>query len=333
MSASDDPLLHQLGELLRACGVSNILIADDLARQGTLKHIGMDRAVAEELCGMIVDDGCPWETVFCDTDETRTAWQSFCKALEPHLSQERCINEWVQYHYDSIRELPLFPFGQSCDGNYPPPGAVHVTTSPCRLWSCADQAPGAGLSFVHRTVDSLRTARRPCGPAFMFHGTTHLAAAEILDGGIDLTISDDRNDFGQGFYMTQDPAHAMWWANTGSRRRAPALLIFEDISTEHEGWVQELHLTATSKPTWSDIVEWKRRRAAEPPRLAISDRTTYNSRFHFVHGAHADPVAGSPFSHTSRTQFCVRQSSLAVVWRDALVAVIFLSPERATFGK
>lgn len=45
-----------------------------------------------------------------------------------------------------------------------------------------------------------------------YHGTNKTAAKNILENGIDLNVGRSKNDFGKGFYTTEDYKQAARWA-------------------------------------------------------------------------------------------------------------------------
>jgi hypothetical protein len=55
----------------------------------------------------------------------------------------------------------------------------------------------------------------------LFHGTTHSAALNILNGGVDLAYGKPYTDFGPGFYTTTSRAQAASWAWALSQSMLP----------------------------------------------------------------------------------------------------------------
>lgn len=61
---------------------------------------------------------------------------------------------------------------------------------------------------------------------FYFHGTNHHFALDILNSGLDITMSDQYSDFsiGHGFYFTDEPLQAFESVNLHTDK--PAILVF-----------------------------------------------------------------------------------------------------------
>lgn len=87
---------------------------------------------------------------------------------------------------------------------------------------------------------------------FLFHGTDHKSAKQILMQGIYLYAGREKRDFscGDGFYLTNKMEHALNWAKSTTAR--PAILIFQ-VKREDMDNARRLNLNK-NKEKWKEIV-------------------------------------------------------------------------------
>ena len=87
---------------------------------------------------------------------------------------------------------------------------------------------------------------------FLFHGTDHKSAKQILMQGIYLYAGREKRDFscGEGFYLTNNMEHALNWAKSTTAR--PAILIFQ-VKREDLKNARRLNLN-NNKEKWKEIV-------------------------------------------------------------------------------
>ena len=87
---------------------------------------------------------------------------------------------------------------------------------------------------------------------FLFHGTDHESAKQILMQGIYLYAGREKRDFscGEGFYLTNKMEHALNWAKSTTAR--PAILIFQ-VKREDLDNARKLNLNK-NKEKWKEIV-------------------------------------------------------------------------------
>lgn len=96
------------------------------------------------------------------------------------------------------------------------------------------------------------------GPMTVYHGTDDLSANRIRLGGLDPNPTNDKRDFGKGFYVTTSLHQAQQWANQHSRRkkRYPEVLEYRLHRDAIEGLS---HLTFTmATADFYDFVDYCR---------------------------------------------------------------------------
>lgn len=188
------------------------------------------------------------------------------------------------------------------------------------------------MNLIMKELDATRitqTLLSNSGPAdernvFLFHGTDHQSAADILDRGIHLSAGRQKRDFscGSGFYLTKSLDEALNW--TKSTTTKPAILMFQ-VNREYFDNARKLNLFENVEK-WQEIVSTFRSGQGtarmekslskesldliEGPRATVRRSETCNDLV-------LEPI---PFSY----QMCLISDDFAEKFEQTLYSVLFL---------
>lgn len=152
------------------------------------------------------------------------------------------------------------------------------------------------------------------GGMLLYHGTDELSAKNIIEQGIDLTMSTRCADFSQGnaFYLTKDYDSALEWSErmvqtSGQRAAIVAFKIDKDVLNA----VTHLSLTVddyTNKVWWQCVVSHFRRGRKSPDIALVLKDVKY------IEGPMAgnfEPEIPAPAEGGKLTQLCIHDQALA----------------------
>ena len=154
------------------------------------------------------------------------------------------------------------------------------------------------------------------------HGTGHLYAQDIIEGGIDVKRGACRQDFssGDGFYLGDDFKEACRWPASRGHLNT-AVLVFRVEKTELRGPDKGLDLRSDKK-RWLELV--KEFRSGRPAKKFVKSLKEYD----FIEGPMAsmsskNPNVDYPRQKEGTYQLCVKTDCCAEMFDRSLHSVIF----------
>ena len=154
------------------------------------------------------------------------------------------------------------------------------------------------------------------------HGTGHLYAQDIIEGGIDVKRGACRQDFsnGDGFYLGDDFNEACRWPASRGHLNT-AVLVFRVEKTELRGPDKGLDLRSDKK-RWLELV--KEFRSGRPAKKFVKSLKEYD----FIEGPMAsmsskNPSVDYPRQKEGTYQLCVKTDCCAEMFDRSLHSVIF----------
>ena len=188
------------------------------------------------------------------------------------------------------------------------------------------------MNLIMKELDATRitqTLLSNSGPAdernvFLFHGTDHQSAADILERGIHLSAGRQKRDFscGSGFYLTKSLDDALNW--TKSTTTKPAILMFQ-VNRGYFDNARKLNLFENVEK-WQEIVSTFRSGQG----TARMEKSLSIESFDLIEGPRAtvrrsetcndlvlEPI---PFSY----QMCLISDDFAEKFEQTLYSVLFL---------
>ena len=152
-----------------------------------------------------------------------------------------------------------------------------------------------------------------------FHGTSHIHARNIIDGGIKLTKGGERKDFsdGEGFYLAKqfDEAWKNKWAS--NRPSVSAVLVFRVRRADLRERRQALDLR-TDEDQWKSAIRAFRSGAS----------TEQFQEYEFIEGplssiSRGNQTLRNPIFHGNTYQLCVKHDNCAELFDRSLHSAVF----------
>lgn len=161
---------------------------------------------------------------------------------------------------------------------------------------------------------------------WLFHGTSHQSAENIRTAGISLLKSEQKTDFGPGFYLSRNFRDAKEWSSTAPKGGKGAVLIYESPIQED---LKMLNLMA-DHPMWEKLVSIFRGKTnveVEREVLLKLQQEKYDWIFGKMSGDRTDPKKGDDKwtpKPTRKTQYCVKSVELAKILESNLKGIIYM---------
>ena len=154
-----------------------------------------------------------------------------------------------------------------------------------------------------------------------FHGTSHVHARNIIDGGIKLSKGENLKDFsdGEGFYLAKqfDEAWKNKWAS--NRPSVSAVLVFRVHRADLRERRQALDLR-TDEELWRSVIRAFRSGAS----------TEQFQQYEFIEGpmssiSRGDQSLCNPMFHGNAYQLCVKHDNCAELFDRSLHSAVFFA--------
>ena len=154
-----------------------------------------------------------------------------------------------------------------------------------------------------------------------FHGTSHVHARNIIDGGIKLSKGENLKDFsdGEGFYLAKqfDEAWKNKWAS--NRPSVSAVLVFRVHRADLRERRQALDLR-TDEEQWRSVIRAFRSGAS----------TEQFQQYEFIEGpmssiSRGDQSLCNPMFHGDTYQLCVKHDNCAELFDRSLHSAVFFA--------
>lgn len=142
---------------------------------------------------------------------------------------ERFINDEFKYNILLCQHSRKFPFEGNRKNEWfhlPKEQEPQVFQNPSSVYIMNLEVKG---SEICQSAQDVLSDYEDDQHSYLFHGTDHESASNILCEGIDLCVGRQKRDFssGSGFYLTRDLEEALNWAKSTTSK--PAILMFKVV--------------------------------------------------------------------------------------------------------